>query len=157
MAFNMGGGSKTSQTQHQLQVGVSGGVGYGGASGRGAIGGGGSGNITGGIKNVGVFNQTVSDHNAVNAGRDMGLASLKSMQELSTLAVGYANQNSNQAMQALQAIGTQAQVAAAGGNAAEVAGATTTTANTVGMSSQTKAALVVVAGLAVLFAIYCYY
>jgi hypothetical protein len=135
MAFNMGGGSKTSQTQHQLQVAASDGLAYGGASGKEAVGGGGTGNITGGLKAVGVFTQvnTVSDHAAVASSMALGMASLKANQELSTLAVGYANQNSSQALQALQQIGTQAQVAAAGGSASEVAGAMTTAPGTVGL------------------------
>jgi hypothetical protein len=147
MAFNMGGGSKTSQTQHQLQVGVESGVGYGGASGKGAVGGGGVGNITGGLKAVGVFTQvnTMTDHDAVRSSFALGQDSLEAMQSLSTLAVGYANQNSNQALLALQSIGTQAQVAAAGGSPAEVAGATTTTAGTVGTIFDTKQLLIIAA------------
>jgi len=135
MAFNMGGGSKTSQTQHQLQVAASDGLAYGGASGKESVGGGGTGNITGGLKAVGVFTQvnTTTDHSAIASSMALGMASLQANQELSTLAVGYANQNSSQALQALQQIGTQAQVAAAGGSPAEVSGATTTTPETVGL------------------------
>jgi len=155
MAFNMGGGSKTSQTQHQLQVGVESGVGYGGASGKGAIGGGSTGNITGGVKGVGVFTQvnTMTDHSAVASSLALGQDALKANQELSTLAVGYASQNASQALQALQQIGTQAQVAAAGGTAAEVAGATTTTPGTVGVFDN-KTLLAIAALIGGLFLVY---
>jgi len=155
MALDMGGGSETSQTQHQLQVGVSDGVGYGGASGKAAIGGGGMGNITGGLKAVGVFTQvnTMSDFGAVASGERISIAALQANQELSTLAIGYANQNAGQAMLALQDIGTKAQVSAAGGSPAEVAGSMTTTPGTVGLFD-TKTIIAIAALIGGLFLVY---
>lgn len=151
MALDIGGGSKTSQTQTQQQIGVQDGTAYGAASGKGSVGGGSTGNITGGLKVAGVFTQvnTMTDHGAIQYSHELSMAALQENQKLSTLAVGYANQNANQALQALQAIGTQAQVAAAGGSAAEVAGATTTTGGTVGQIADTKQILIF-AGLATL-------
>src|SRR5690349_18219820 len=104
MAFNLGGGTKAKQTQNQLQVAAASGPAYGGAVGKGAVAAGSMGNVTGGIKTGagGSVNLSFVDpgafhlaESALNSNAITSMAALQANQELSTLAVGYANQNAN--------------------------------------------------------------
>jgi len=147
--FSIGGKNETKQSQYQLQVAAASGPAYGGTVGKQSVGGGGFGNVTGKVTLGAGARYETTDFGAVNSSFAFGLEALKANQDLSTLAVGYANQNANTALLALQESNTRAQVGAAGGSAAEVAGATSSTADTVGQVFDTTQALILIGALLV--------
>ena len=104
---------------------------FGAVTGSGSIGAASQGNILGGIRAGEGSTITIQspDAAAIAAVSDiassntaLALESLKSQQELSTLAVSYAGINANTALQTLQQLQTQSQVGAAGGSAQDIAG-----------------------------------
>jgi hypothetical protein len=123
--------NKVQQTSISAQATSQEGAAFGAVTGRGSVGAASQGNILGGIKagEGSTVNITTPDAAAIaavtdiaNANTALSLETLKSQQELSTLAVSYAGINANTALQTLQQLQTQSQVGAAGGSASDIAG-----------------------------------
>jgi hypothetical protein len=157
--------NKVQQSTEQYQVTSQYGAALGAVKGTGTIGASGAGNITGGIKagtgsSVSILS---SDPQAIAAVSDiahanmaLSLEAMKQNQDLSTLAVSYAGQNANTALQTLQQLQTQSQVAQAGGSASDIAGVTGAyTGTSATPASNTGKYLMIVGGIALgLFAVY---